>query len=131
MHPDRPDRTSRLARFLGEIDELERSRASLLARVERLREKLLAAGDRTTAMRASVDLLCDHISEMEASEMEGSMFELDIPEVQQNLEEAVAEASGLGFEAESLHETLNETDHDLERLASILVERRGKHTRGH
>jgi len=103
----------------------------LLTRVERIREKLLAAGDRTTAMRASVDLLCDHISEMEASEMEGSMFELDIPEVQQNLEEAVAEASGLGFEAESLHETLNETDHDLERLASILVERRGKHTRGH
>lgn len=103
----------------------------MLARVERLREKLLAAGNRTTAMRASVDLLCDHISEMEASEMEGSMFELDIPEVQQNLEEAVADASGLGFEAESLHETLNETDHDLERLASILVERRGKHTRGH
>ena len=103
----------------------------MLARVERLREKLLAAADRTTAMRASVDLLCDHISEMEASEMEGSMFELDIPEVQQNLEEAVAEASGLGFEAESLHETLNETDHDLERLASMLVERRGKHTRGH
>ena len=88
MHHDRPDRTSRLARFLGEIDELERSRTSLLARVERLREKLLAAGDRTTAMRASVDLLCDHISEMEASEMEGSMFELEIPDLQQNLEEA-------------------------------------------
>ena len=103
----------------------------MLARVERLREKLLAAGDRTTAMRASVDLLCDHISEMEASEMEGSMFELEIPDLQQNLEEAVADAAGLGFEAESLHETLNETDHDLERLASILVERRGKHTRGH
>ena len=131
MQYDSSDRTSRLARFLGEIDELERSRASLLARVERLREKLLAAGDRTTAMRASVDLLCDHISDMEASEMEGSLFELDTPGVQQKLEEAVAEASGLGFEAESLHETLNETDHDLERLASILVERRGKHTRGH
>jgi chromosome segregation ATPase len=130
MH-DRPDRTSRLARFLGEIDELEKSRAALLARVERLREKLLAAGDRTTAMRASVDLLCDHISEIEASESEGSMFELDISELQQGMEEAVAEVSGLAFESESLHETLNETDHDLERLASILVERRGKHTRGH
>ena len=82
-------------------------------------------------MRASVDLLCDHISDMEASEVEGSMFEIEMPEAQQNLEEAAAEASGLGFEAESLHETLNETDHDLERLASILVERRGKHTRGH
>ena len=130
MH-ERPDKTSRLARFLGEIDDLERTRAALLARVERLREKLLAAGDRTTAMRASVDLLCDHITDMEASESEGSMFELDISELQQGMEEAAAEASGLAFESESLHETLSETDQDLEQLASMLVERRGKHTRGH
>jgi regulator of replication initiation timing len=121
----------RLAEILGALDELEKSRLVLLARVESLRQKLLAAGDRTTTMRASVDLLSDHIDDLSASQAEASALELELPEIQKSIEEAIAEAAGLTFESESLHETLNETDQDLERLASIFVERPGKRSRGH
>ena len=31
----------------------------------------------------------------------------------------------------ALQETLDEADEELERLSSILVERRGKHSKGH
>jgi len=128
---DRSDEASRLARLVNEIDELEKSRIGLLVRVENLRAKLVAAGDRTMAMRASVDLLCDHITELVTTANEFSMFERDIQESQQGIDEAAAESSGFGFESESLHEALNETDEDLERLNSLLLERRGKHSRGH
>ena len=129
--PDRSDEASSLARLVSETDELEKTRIGLLARVEGVRAKLLAAGDRTMAMRASVDLLCDHISELVTTATEFSMFEREIQETQQGLDEAGAEAAGFAFESESLHEALGENDEDLERLNSLLLERRGKHSRGH
>jgi len=128
---DRSDEASRLARLLGEIDELEKSRIALLKRVERVRSSLLAAGDRTTAMRASVELLCDHITDLISEATEFAMLEHEIQESEQSLEEAGNESSGLAFESGSLQETLDETDQDLERLSSMLVERRGKPSRGH
>ncbi|HSB10710.1 MAG TPA: hypothetical protein VLM38_14580 [Blastocatellia bacterium] len=128
---DRSDEASRLAQLVSEIDELEKSRIGLLVRLENLRAKLLAAGDRTMAMRASVDLLCDHITELATTVNEFSMFEREAQETQQGMDEIVAESSGLAFESESLHEALSETDEDLERLNSLLLERRGKHSRGH
>ena len=128
---DRPDEASRLARLLGEIEDLEKSRTALLKRVERARSSLLEAGDRTAAIRASVDLLCDHITDVVTAAAELSMLESEIQEVEQGLEEVGKESSGLAFETGSLQETLDEADQELERLSSILVERRGKHSRGH
>jgi chromosome segregation ATPase len=128
---DRPDEASRLARLLRDIEELEKTRTALLLRVERSRSSLFEAGNRTAAIRASVDLLCDHISDVVSAADEMSLLENEIQETGRNLEEVRRDASGLGFETDSLQETLDEADEELERLSSILVERRGKHSKGH
>ena len=127
----RPDEASRLARLLRDIEELEKARTALLQRVELSRARLLEAGNTTTAIRASLDLLCDHISDVVTSEDEIAMIENEIRESDQNLEEARREVSGLAFESDSFQETLDEADEELERLSSILVGRRSKNTKGH
>lgn len=129
--PDRSEEAIRLARLVSELDELEKSRLNLLNRIEVVRAKLIAAGDRTMAMRASVDLLCDHISELATTANEFSTFDREIQETRNGLDESVSEANSFAFESESLSEALGESDDDLERLNSLLLERRGKHSRGH
>jgi chromosome segregation ATPase len=131
MMTDRLDEASRLARLLSDVEELEKTRTALLNRVESARAQLLADGNRTAAIRASVDLLCDHITEVATAATELSSLDQEMHDVEQGVKEATRDASGLGFETDSLQETLDEADEELERLSSILVERRGKHSRGH
>jgi chromosome segregation ATPase len=131
MMTDRLDEASRLARLLSDVEELEKTRTALLNRVESARARLLADGNRTAAIRASVDLLCDHITEVATAATELSSLDQEMHDVEQNVKEAVRDTSRLGFETDSLQETLDEADEELERLSSILVERRGKHSRGH
>ena len=128
---DRTEEASRLARLLRDIEELEKTRSALLQRVERTRSGLVSAGDRTAAIRASVDLLCDHISDVVTAAAEMTILEHEIQEADRNLEEVRREVAGMAFESDSLQETLDEADEELERLSSILVERRGKHSKGH
>ena len=128
---DQLDEASRLAGLLGEIEELESSRTSLLKRVERVRSDLLAAGNRTMAMHASVELLCDHITDVLTAAEEFSMLEREMQEVEQSVEEAGRESAGIAFESESFQETLKDADEDLERLSAMLLERRVKPSRGH
>lgn len=128
---DRLDEASRLAHLLREIEALEKTRTALLNRVDSARTSLLAAGDRTTAIRASVDLLCDHLTEVASTSAELSLLDSEMHEVEQIVREAGRESSGVAFESDSLQETLDEADEELDRLSSILVERRGKHSRGH
>ena len=128
---DRLDEASRLARLLSDVEELEKTRTALLNRVESARAQLLADGNRTAAIRASVDLLCDHITEVATAATELSSLDQEMHDVEQGVKEAARDASRLGFETDSLQETLDEADEELERLSSILVERRGKHSRGH
>jgi len=128
---DRLDEASRLARLLSDIEELEKARTALLSRVDNARARLLAAGNRTAEIRASVDLLCDHITEVTTAATELSILDQEMRDVEQGVKEAVSETSRLGFETDSVQDTLDEAEEELERLSSILVERRGKHTRGH
>lgn len=127
---DRPNEATRLARLLRDIEELEKTRTALLQRIERSRSSLLEAGNRTAAIRASVDLLCDHLSDV-ASADEISMLENEIQETDRSLEEVRREASSQAFESDSLREMLDEGEEELERLSSILVERRSKQSKGH
>jgi predicted nucleic acid-binding Zn-ribbon protein len=127
---ERPNEEESLARLLGDIEELERTRAALLKRVENARSVLLAAGNHTSTIRASAELLCDHISDAAAA-AELSMLEREMHDVEQDVEQLGREAAGMTFEAESLSETLDEADQELERLSAILIERRGKPSRGH
>jgi len=128
---DRSDEASRLARLMRDMEELEKTRTALLQRVERTRSDLVGAGNRTAAIRASVDLLCDHMADVGATAAEMSILENEIQEADRTLEEVRREASGQAFESDSLQETLDEADEELERLTSILVERKGKHSKGH
>jgi chromosome segregation ATPase len=131
MMTDQLDEASRLARLLSDVEELEKTRTALLNRVESARARLLTDGNRTAAIRASVDLLCDHITEVATATTELSSLDQEMHDVEQGVKEAARDASRLGFETDSLQETLDEADEELERLSSILVERRGKHSRGH
>jgi chromosome segregation ATPase len=128
---DRPDEASKLALLLREIEELEKTRSALLERVEKTRSDLIAAGDRTAAIRASVDLFCDHITDVATAAAELSMLEQEIQTADRGLDEAKKDVSGSEFESDSLRETLDEADDELERLSSIFVERKVKHPKGH
>ncbi|MFY9554819.1 MAG: hypothetical protein WAV20_20580 [Blastocatellia bacterium] len=128
---ERQDEASRLAYLFREIEELEKTRAALLKRVEGIRSALLSAGNRTSAIRASVDLLCDHMTDVVSTASELSILEGEMQTLEQGVEESGQESSGAAFETDSLQETLDEADDELERLSSILVERKGKHSRGH
>jgi chromosome segregation ATPase len=128
---DRTDEAAKLARLLRDIEELEETRLALLNRVENTRSSLLAAGNRTAAIRASVDLLCDHITEVVNAAGDLSIVDGEIHEIEQGFAETGIESSVHAFESDSLRDTLEEADEELERLSSILVERRGKHSRGH
>jgi chromosome segregation ATPase len=128
---DRPDEASKLALLLREIEELEKTRSALLERVEKTRSDLIAAGNRTAAIRASVDLFCDHITDVATAAAELSMLEQEIQTADRGLDEARKDVSGSEFESDSLRETLDEADDELERLSSIFVERKVKHPKGH
>jgi hypothetical protein len=99
--------------------------------VEKTRSDLIAAGNRTASIRASVDLFCDHLTDVATAAAELSLIEQDIQTTDRGLEEARKEASGSEFESDSLRETLDEADDELERLSSIFVDRKVKHPKGH
>ncbi|HJZ67508.1 MAG TPA: hypothetical protein VKF81_05130 [Blastocatellia bacterium] len=120
-----------LDRLLGELDELESVRAALLERVEQLRVRLLEAGDRSVGIRASVQLLCDHISVVMTETPEIEALEQEMRGVERDVGSIGKESSGLEFESDSLQSTLEEAEQELDRLSSILVERKVRHPKGH
>jgi len=121
----------RLADLSHEIDELDTSRASLLSRIEALRGNLVSAGNRTTAMRASVDLLREHVSNLVAAMADLRALEEEMLEIGQKLDGSANEAAKMSFESDSLIDTIDEAEEELERLSSILLDGKARHTRGH
>lgn len=120
-----------LAELSHEIDELETSRAALLQRVEALRSTLLAAGNRTTSMRASVDLLCEHIAGVVNAMAELRELEIEIRDRRMEMAVNSREAVNLVFEADSLQDTLDEAEEEMERLSVILTDGKARQSRGH
>ena len=121
----------RLDRLLGQLDELDNVRTVLLERAERLRLRLLEAGDRSIGIRASVQLICDHISNAMTEAAEIEALEQEMRGVERNAESIGRDSSGLEFESDSLQSTFEDAEQEVERLSSILVERKAKHPRGH
>jgi hypothetical protein len=121
----------KLAELSREIDGLETARITLLNRVERTRAALLAAGDRTAAVRASVDLLCEHMADVVVSIDEISLLEDEIREMGPGADELERVTAGQVFESDGLTETLDEAEQELERLSGILVEGKARNPRGH
>ncbi|HEY7914924.1 MAG TPA: hypothetical protein VIG62_23650 [Blastocatellia bacterium] len=121
----------RLAELSREIEEIESGRNELLKRVDRIRARLLEAGNRTTGIRASVDMLCEHITDVATEMVELRALEEEIKELGRDFADCQYEAAGAAFEAESLQQTLDEAEEDLERLSTILAEGKARQPRGH
>lgn len=122
---------SRAARVAMQVDELERGRAKLLARVDVLRAELEAAAGRTAALRASAEMLGDHAAVTAAAVAEIRAIEDEARELGVSVMRMNHDSLGLIFEAESLKETLSEVEDEMDRLLSSFIEGRGKKLRGH
>lgn len=121
----------RLAELAREIEEVESGRNELMKRVDRIRTHLKQAGNRTTRIRASVDMLCEHITDVATEMVELRALEEEIKELGRDFADSQREAAAAGFEAESLQQTLDEAEEELERLSSILAEGKARQPRGH
>ncbi|HEX8183264.1 MAG TPA: hypothetical protein VF747_00895 [Blastocatellia bacterium] len=121
----------KLAELSRDIDELENSRAALLDRLDRVRSTLLVAGNRTTAMRASVDLLCEHITNVVLAMGELRALEEEMRDLGKGLSDNTQMSSGLAFEVSSLLDSLEEAEDQLERLSLILIDGKVRPPRGH
>src|ERR1051325_7678408 len=88
----------KLAELSRDIDELETGRAALLERLDRVRSSLIAAGNRTTAMRASVDLLWEHVTNVVVAMGELRALEEEVRDINQGLSENTQASSKLAFE---------------------------------
>lgn len=121
----------RLAEIAREIDELERGRIALLKRVENTRAALLSAGDRAAAARATVDLMCEHAADAVVSIDEILLIEDEIRELGPGVDDLGKTSIGQSFEADSLTETIDETEQEIEQLSSMLVEGKSRNRRGH
>lgn len=121
----------KLAELSREIGDLENGRIALLRRLDHVRGRLLTAGQRTAAMRASVDLLCEHITNVASAIAELRALEEEMRELGEGLEGVGNEASALLFESDGLQDTIDEADEELDKLSAILIEGKIKHPRGH
>ena len=120
----------RLAELSHEIEELEDSRAALIKRVDQIRAALILAGNRSITMRASIDLLCEHLTNMVTTMAELHALEQEIQDVGRGIEENDRDSSMISFEADSFQEMLDEAEEELERL-SMLLQGKARPTRGH
>jgi chromosome segregation ATPase len=82
-------------------------------------------------MRASVDLLCEHITNVVTAMAELHALEEEMREVGGRLSDNTQASSALSFEVNGLLDSLDEAEEQLERLSSILVERKVRPPRGH
>lgn len=121
----------RLAEISREIDELEKGRVALLKRVENTRAALLSAGDRAAAVRATVDLMCEHVADAVVSIDEILLIEDEIRELGPGVDDLGKVSIGQSFEADSLTETIDETEQEIEQLSSILIDGKTRIRRGH
>ncbi|HST19863.1 MAG TPA: hypothetical protein VLR90_02000, partial [Blastocatellia bacterium] len=81
--------------------------------------------------RASLDLLCEHITNVVMALSELRALEEEINEIGQGLAGNTEDVVNLSFESDSLSDTLDEAEDELERLSSILIEGKKRNPRGH
>ena len=120
-----------LVRLSHDVDELEAGRASLLARLDRARANLVAAGDRTLSVRAAADMLRDHLRSNAIAAADLRAISEEVRQLGQAMTEVTAETLGMIFEADGLKDSLGEAEEEMERLLAILVEGKGRHAKGH
>ena len=119
----------KLTEISNEVEELEASRLALIQRLDGLRTNLLETGSRTATIRASLDFLTEHLTDVALSQM--SLLEAELREVGLGVEAAQRESSTLLFESSSLEETILDSEEELENLSRLILEGKAKNPRGH
>jgi hypothetical protein len=119
----------KLAELSHEIEELETSRLSVLQRLEKLQSLLIASGNRTTTARASVDFLTEHLTDIAIAQVR--LLEAEVREIASGLEGLSRESMGVAFESNSLEETFNDVEEEIEHLSMFVLEGKVKASRGH
>jgi methyl-accepting chemotaxis protein len=120
----------RLAELSHEIAELESISASILKRLELVREESQATAQRLTAASATIELLCEHVSEISSALDEVGQVEEEVRDVTETVSDKDFEASQLLFESRSLRASLEEIEDEAERLTQLL-DGRSRRPRGH
>jgi hypothetical protein len=121
----------RLADLSHELDELEKGRLALARRVEELRGKLRASGQQTAEIKASVALLCEHVSSVTTVMSDLEVIEEELRTVSGNLEDAGKVTQGMAFEGEGLQDALDEAENELDRISTIMINGKIRSPRGH
>lgn len=119
----------RLADLSNEIEEIEASRLALIQRLDALRATLLDTGSRTATVRACLDFLTEHLTDLAIAHM--GILEAELREVGFGIERANRESASLHFESSSMEETVTESEDELEDLSRLILEGRARNPRGH
>jgi hypothetical protein len=119
----------KLTEISNEVEELEASRLSLMQRLDGLRFILLETGSRTAIIRASLDFLTEHLTDVAHAQM--SLLEAELREVGLGVEAVQRDSSTLLFESGSLEETISDSEEELENLSRLILEGKAKNPRGH
>ena len=119
----------KLTEISNEVEELEASRLALILRLEGLRTNLLETGSRTATIRASLDFLTEHLTDVALAQM--SLLEAELREVGLGVEAVQRDSSTLLFESSSLEETILDSEEELENLSRLILEGKAKNPRGH
>jgi hypothetical protein len=119
----------KLAEISHEIEELETTRLSVLQRIEKLRSLLMTSGNRTTSARASVDFLTEHLTDIAIAQVR--LLEAEVREIASGLEGLGRESFSVAFESNSLDETYNDVEEEIEHISMIVLEGKVKPSRGH
>ena len=121
----------RLGEMSREIDDLEKGRIALLTRLDQLRARLHDDGQRTGAARASVELLCEHLSNVSNVMADLQALEDELRAARRGMEDEARIALNLAFETDGLEDALDELEMDLEKTSTVLINGKTRTPRGH
>ena len=115
----------------SEIDDLDEARLALAKRLDHARSCLSAAGERTATLRASAELLRNHLAANAEVAADLRVIREEMRQIGKSITEVTVESLGMLFEAEGVQDSLAEAEEEMERLITILVEGRPRDCRGH
>jgi len=125
------DAASGLVELSNEIDELDAARLALCERLDHARSCLDSTGDRAAILRASVQMLKNHLADNAEVAADLRTIRDEMRQLGRSITEITTESLGMLFEAEGFQDALAEAEEEMERLISILVGSKPRDYRGH
>lgn len=121
----------RLAELTARIHEIEAGRLSLIRRFDEVRSELQKSQERASTLKASLQMLREHLATSAAAAAELRALEDEIQSMGVSVVRLDSDSLGLLFEADSLRQLIGEAEDEMERLLTALIEGKTKLPRGH